>query len=170
MANTYYFVGTCPGEGCTRESFKKAGCWGWTEAEARSRLTLHLQRSSFHELDYEDAKLLAETADVQTDTHVPSRKRPRQPDNPPPEREEEPIYEEPPVDVLALPADGANITMSRVNYQSIIDSVARASTAVKHAARLSAAAARAFQDESTVLDNVKHTLETIVANSEVAGI
>ena len=58
---------------------------------------------------------------------------------------------------------GPDIAIRASDFQAIMDSVQRATTAVKQAQRLATAAARALQDECAALASVKQNLETIAA-------
>lgn len=69
--------------------------------------------------------------------------------------------------MTAASSSGTNINFTKVNFESIIDSVQRASTATKQAQRIATAAARAFADEAAHLDGVKVTLEKLLAESEL---
>jgi len=57
--------------------------------------------------------------------------------------------------------------MRRVDMQSVIDNVHRASRAARTAQKLAASAAKAFAAEATNLGGVASSLENIVAMSEV---
>jgi hypothetical protein len=60
-----------------------------------------------------------------------------------------------------------HVVLRQVEFDSIIDSVARASTCARSAQRLAASAAKAFNDEVAALDMVKAHLELIRSNAEL---
>ena len=60
-----------------------------------------------------------------------------------------------------------NLTVRRVDFQAIVDSLNRASLAVRQAQRLAGAANRAFADEAANLDSIKSTLESILASTDI---
>ncbi len=67
MPNFFWVVG-CPDEAnCSEPAWKRAQCWGWSEEEARKQLVGHLCKSSLHAMEPEDAKGLAELAEIKED-------------------------------------------------------------------------------------------------------
>ena len=65
-SRSWFWVKVCPrAEACSEQAFKRAKVWGWTEQEARDRLSQHLQASSLHEMSEEDAKGIADGVDLE---------------------------------------------------------------------------------------------------------
>jgi hypothetical protein len=60
-----------------------------------------------------------------------------------------------------------HVVLRQVEFDSIIDSVTRASTCARSAQRLAAGAAKAFSDEVASLDAVKGHLQKIKENAEI---
>ncbi len=173
----YFFFAHCPVPGCKHETFKK-NIWGWSEVEARERLSLHLQRSGNHNMEKDEADHHAEAADIEQGEHSPQpqQKRPRPPSSEPPASlivdQVAAEVERRVVQRIGALEDvgsvGPDVRIRRVDFQAIVDSVARAELAVRQAQRLSSAASRAFSDEAAVLSQVKMTLEDIAANNDDA--
>lgn len=65
------------------------------------------------------------------------------------------------------PLIGPDVKMRRVDFQTCIDCVGRACLAARQAQKLAAAAAKAFGEEATNLEQVRSALETVVTMSEV---
>ena len=57
--------------------------------------------------------------------------------------------------------------MKRVDFLAMMDSVKRSITAVKSAARISAAAAHAFGNEQSALQSVHDSLEKIAMHNDI---
>ena len=153
----------CP---CSTDSWKRKGVWGWTDEECRERLLAHLVESGFHKMNANDAMSLTDSEILQTETYDLPRKRPRPPSLPPPQ----PVPVDDDNTSLATHSDpiiGSDITLRRMDFQSILDSVSRSVLAVRQAQRLAAAATRAFSDEASNLENIKSALESIQAESEL---
>jgi hypothetical protein len=62
---------------------------------------------------------------------------------------------------------GADVSFRRSDFQAIVDSVCRASTAVAAAERLATSASRAFADELAALEDVKAGLQMIAEANDV---
>lgn len=174
--DVYYFIRTCPvQDGCSSQCWKRAGVWSWDVEDCKSRLVSHLVNSSYHGFDLADAMIYAEDVQIETGTNSePPQKRPRpaQPDHPPPHVVNPPPHmvkdeEEQPAEVTTLMRAEGDVIFNKVQFGMLADSIGRASLAVKQAARVSAAAARAFSDEAANLDQCKATLESIAAKAEL---
>ena len=150
--------------------------WGWTVEEVHERLVAHLMKSSYHGLSGPDACAMSEASTVLEKDCDPAwkraRKSPEPPTQPPPlralgdgmQQQHPQAAEQPPSDVSIV---GENISVRRVDFQAIVDSLNRASLAVRQAQRLAGAASRAFADEAANLDNIKSTLESILASTDI---
>ena len=130
-------------------------------------------KSSYHGLSGPDACAMAEASTVLEKDCDPAwkraRKAPEPPTQPPPLRAlgaamQQQAAEQLPSDLSIV---GENISVRRVDFQAIVDSLNRASLAVRQAQRLAGAANRAFADEAANLDNIKSTLESILASTDV---
>ena len=147
--------------------------WGWTVEEVHERLVAHLMKSSYHGLSGPDACAMSEASTVLEKDCDPAwkraRKSPEPPTQPPPLRALGAAMQQQPAE--QLPSDlsivGENISVRRVDFQAIVDSLNRASLAVRHAQRLAGAANRAFADEAANLDNIKSTLECSLASTDI---
>jgi hypothetical protein len=181
MAETkkeFFYIAECPVPGgCSTQCWKRAAIWGWDIDDTKNRLIGHLVNSSYHQMDLCDATQLADEVEILSDTWAdrfeppPKRHRPQPPSAPPPAQElsyikDEQVDQEETI-LSIVPED--HVVFSKVQFQMLADSLGRASLAVKQAARLSAAAARAFQDESANIDHAKATLESIAAKAEVGS-
>ena len=63
--NGYYYVEKCPcAHTCSRSSFLNAKCKGDTPEEARQKLSLHLQGSSFHKFEKTKADMLSQKVKI----------------------------------------------------------------------------------------------------------
>jgi hypothetical protein len=173
---SYIAFTECPlKESCTRNSFKAASVWGWTEQEARDRCVAHLMNSPYHNCSKDDAETYVCSGDFQEFDYEPhnakkNKTQPHPPIEPP---------HEPPQELVARTAErvmsmmqsgssiGADVSFRRSDFQAIVDSVCRASTAVASAERIAMSAARAFQDESAALEDVKAGLLLIAEANDV---
>ena len=173
----FFFLTECPEPSCSHASFKKAGVWGYTVDDAKVRLVHHLTKSSYHSLSKAEATDMAENVawelsgeHEEDEQQVPQCKRPRPSEPRPPAIPPDMSVriEQALAPFGGPPVMGESVTIRRVEFQGIVDSVNRATVAVRQCQRLSAAASRAFADEASHLDSVKATLENILAQSEVA--
>jgi len=63
------------------------------------------------------------------------------------------------------PVVGGDVTIRRVDFESIIDNVRRAAHAIRQAQKLSSAATRAFGDEAANVEQVVSSLQSVMLNS-----
>jgi hypothetical protein len=187
----FFYVETCPAlSDCSKSSWKNGAVWGWTEAECRFQLNHHLQNAGKHAgMSASDRHLLVAGCDIVQDFHhVPKKQRAAEFNQA--SQGSGSAYQQPAIgagrqqyqdeeggencDALAL-AQAAmdqedhvgHVTLRQVEFDSIIDSVARASTCARSAQRLAAGAAKAFSDEVASLDAVKGHLQKIKENAEI---
>ena len=169
---SYFTFTECPlKESCSRSSFKAASVWGWNEQEARDRCVAHLMNSPYHNCSKDDAETYVCGGEFQEfDYEPPAAKKSKNQPHPP---------IEPPHELVARTAEqvmtmmqsgssiGADVSCRRSDFQAIVDSVCRASTAVSAAERLALSAARAFADELAALEDVKAGLQLIADANDV---
>jgi hypothetical protein len=172
--SSYFTFSECPlKESCSRSSFKGASVWGWSEQEARDRCVAHLMNSPYHKCSQDDAETHVNGAEFQEfDYNPPAAKKGKNQPHPP---------IEPPHELVSRTAEqvmtmmhgssgssiGADVSFRRSDFQAIVDSVCRASTAVAAAERLAVSAARAFADELAALEEVKVGLQMSAQANDV---
>ena len=172
----YFTFAECPlKESCSRSSFKGASVWGWSEQEARDRCVAHLMNSPYHKCSEDDAQIYVNGAEFQEFDYNPppakkGRNQPQQPIEPPHE-----LVAKTAEQVMSMMAGssgsgssiGADVCFRRSDFQAIVDSVCRASTAVAAAERLATSASRAFADELAALEDVRAGLQMIAEANDV---
>ena len=172
----YCYVESCTCEGCSRQSWKKAAVWGWTEAECKEQLRAHITMSSLHNLSSADAsvvldsvQLVPASADVPRPAKKP-RAQPRAVGAPadltaaPRTPVQGPLavaHRGKAMPVLAPRQRPENVVISRVTLDALIDSCTRTQRALQNAQRLSMAAASAFAEEQTIVCDAKMQLEQL---------
>jgi len=175
--NNFYFFRTCPlGDHCSKISWSKAQCWGWTEDEAKQQLHRHLVLSGHHDMDSEAAWEHVEQAQVEVgdgtkykkkqevggrsrkdrDAHAQAKVQAA-----PPGRGQKRPSSSTELSLAVRGSESGGIYISKEKLQLVIDSLARASTSAKHSQKLAAAAAEAFGAEATVLAETKAAFEAM---------
>ena len=170
----FFYAKECPlGHECSEQNFKSWSPWGWTEEACRAQVLRHLKAGGKHKENVPKGEsrgdmyetLVAEMElyeDVYDQSqHVPKRRRvedgfaesmpkmivgPQQPTHPP--------------DFVMLmgrasasSSSGAPVT--RQDLREVSDALNRCVTSARHAQRLSAMAAKAFDDEAVIFEEVK---------------
>ena len=139
----------------------KAGAWGWTEAEAREQLKLHLIHSGKHNLCVEEAEMAVDMVELEVGGHVeapPPRKRQRLADSQPAGG----AMLEPRTPPAGSGAGSSGGIFVRADIlDALIDSCSRAAAASMAAQRLCSSAAQSFGDEASVMEAVKVRLKTM---------
>ena len=171
---TFFYARECPcKEECTPANFKSWQPWGWTEESCRAQVMRHLVGSGKHK-NGEDRKLEFECAveamELETDTydameHVPKRLR----------IDDRALAPSAMLCNMAprsmesmrrhggsLSADGSN-PISRQDLKEVSDSLGRCVTSARHAQRLSAMAAKAFEDEAGIFEEVKEFVDAKIS-------
>ena len=182
----FFFVECCPAMNeCSKSSWKNAAVWGWTEEECRQQLTKHLTNSGKHpSMLAADRKLLVAGVDLIADVHV-FQKRGRGEESagssdgqqqlaigagqPRYQAEEEAEFNEMELAQQALDQEDhvGQVILRQVEFDSMIDSVTRASSCARSAQRLAASAAKAFSDEVASSEAVKAHLQRIKEIAEL---
>ena len=182
----FFDVETCPAlNECSSSSWKHAAVWGWTEDECRSQLFKHLTNSNKHSsMPASDRKQLVAGVDLIADVYQMEKRGrgeesagsggpqlaigagsggPHRHDE-----EEQAIVSEMELAQLALDQEDhvGGVILRQVEFDSMIDSVTRASSCAKSAQRLAASAAKAFSDEVASLEAVRAHLQRIKENAE----
>jgi hypothetical protein len=187
----FFYCEFCPAlNDCSRGSWKNGAVWGWSEEECRFQLNKHLQNGGnagkHQTMSASDRKLLVAGADLVCDVHhFPKRGRHAEDGqasssegHPAPIGARQADYQIEAggemCDALQLAQMAADqedhvghVVLRQVEFDSIIDSVARASSCARSAQRLAASAAKAFSDEVASLDAVKGHLQKIRENAEI---
>ena len=180
----------CPcADACSDAAWKRAQVWGWTAEEARARLAQHLQTSSLHGCERDNAEAIAETTELLQDEYEVDEKEPKKRKTKSGGKGEsggksDTGGEDIPLTVsslsrlmqsaatssasstggICIEGGGVTVTVRRERLRELIDSCNRAHTAAKAAARRSAAAAQSFNNEAQVTNEVKGHLDGLLSS------
>ena len=188
MGRKFFYAKECPyPDECNPSNFKSWEPWGWTEESCRAQVLRHLKQSGKHkehvpkgesrDSEYEaNVELLDLEEDVYEEPGPPKKRRV---DAEPPPSGRGPMQQLP-----ALTGDGgssgsaagsafralddginrgAGAPITRQDLREVTDALGRCITGARHAQRLSAMAATAFNDEAAIFEEVKAFVDAKMA-------
>ena len=182
MKNKFFYAVTCPlADECNPANFKSWNPWGWTEEACRAQVLKHLMSGGKHkencpkgEHREELYKMLVESMELEEayyEPQQPGKKRPRSPEaddylgpqrwprQAPPleDRDDRQAQMNRLLQGMSSNSHGSShaAPVTRQDLREVSDSLNRCITSANHAQRLSSMAARAFQDEASVFEDVK---------------
>ena len=183
MGRKFFFAKECPlPHECSPQNFKSWEPWGWTDETCRAQVLRHLKQSGKHKehvpkgesRDVEYDALVAEmvlSEDEYGDTPKVPKKR-RVDDPPPPEHHGLAHHMGQQGRAFALLNDVARgggssssscAPVTRQDLREVSDALSRCVTSARHAQRLSAMAATAFNDEAAIFEEVKAFMDAKMA-------
>jgi len=176
----FWFIHECPcPEECSSQSWKKAQVWGWSEEACKKALKRHLTLSSNHAYTWEEADMMSEAAELETDFHDSTsidRAQPRTPIGKPPKRakvehtaveqQTEHDIEAMELELLKQPETG-NVVLRAQEFEMIIDSINRVANVTRQAMIISQSAAKAFAAELKNTEATKANLEQMKFTAEL---
>ena len=190
MSCKFWYAKECPlAHECSEQNFKSWNPWGWSEESCRKQVLKHLKGSGKHkdyvpkgetrDVEYE---AFVEAMEISEDFYEPQetkgKKRHVDEDLP---QAGAPIVARPKsmaalqnemhVGVLSMSrmmmgggsSSSCPAPVSRQDLREVSDSLARCVTSARHAQRLSAMAAQAFNDEAGIFEEVKGFIEAKMA-------
>ena len=182
MGRKFFYTKECPlPHECTPQNFKSWEPWGWTDETCRAQVLRHLRQSGKHKdnvpkgesRDVECDALVAEMvlSDDEYDDapQVPKRRRTDAPPPPEPHPLQHMAHAVQQGRAFALLDSGvrggssSSAPVTRQDLREVSDALSRCVTSARHAQRLSAMAATAFNDEAAIFEEVKAFVDAKMA-------
>ena len=190
MGRKFFYAKECPyPDECNPSNFKSWEPWGWTEESCRAQVLRHLKQSGKHkdcvpkgESRDEDYQASVDLLELEEDVYEePGPPKKRRVDAEPPPSGRGPMQQLPALvagpdggstgsggRAFAALDDGINrcgagAPVTRQDLREVTDALGRCITSARHAQRLSAMAATAFNDEAAIFEEVKAFVDAKMA-------
>ena len=184
----FFYAPACPyADECNQQNFKSWNCWGWTEESCRAQVMKHLKNSGKHkehvpagenrDLEYEmmvESLVLEEDVYDTAQDHVSKRMRVDDAGKAKGKGDGDGVASGASSSgrsIAAICSGGLQQGMrrhgdalvgspiTRQDLCEVSDALGRCVSSARHAQRLSAMAAKAFQEEATIFEEVKQFVD-----------